>query len=48
VAPALVVAAVIALLDWGTKAAVAWTVPVGAFREVIPGVWRSGTCATRR
>ena len=35
--PALVVAAAIALLDWGTKAAIAWTVPVGAFREVIPG-----------
>jgi lipoprotein signal peptidase len=35
--PALAVAAVIALLDWGTKAAIAWSVPVGAFREVIPG-----------
>jgi signal peptidase II len=40
--PALAVAAAIALLDWGTKAAIAWMVPVGAFREIIPGrmaVW---------
>ena len=35
--PALAVAAAIALLDWGTKAAIVWSVPVGAFREVIPG-----------
>lgn len=34
---ALRVAAGIALLDWATKAAIAWTLPVGAFREVIPG-----------
>jgi lipoprotein signal peptidase len=35
--PALTIAAAVALLDWGTKAAVAWSVPLGAFREVVPG-----------
>jgi lipoprotein signal peptidase len=35
--PALLVGAAVALLDWGTKAAVAASVPLEAFREVIPG-----------
>lgn len=35
--PALAVAAAIALLDWGTKAAVAASVELGGFREVVAG-----------
>ncbi|HEU0299993.1 MAG TPA: signal peptidase II [Longimicrobium sp.] len=35
--PALVIALGIALLDWGTKAAVAASMPIGHFREVIEG-----------
>ena len=36
-APALKIAAVIALLDWGTKAAIASSMNEGDFREVIDG-----------
>lgn len=35
--PALAVAALIALMDWGTKAAVAASMELESFREVIPG-----------
>jgi lipoprotein signal peptidase len=35
--PAVAVAAAVALLDWGTKALIARTVPLDAFVEVIPG-----------
>lgn len=34
--PALLVGAAITLLDWGTKAAIAWSIPLGSFREVYP------------
>jgi lipoprotein signal peptidase len=34
--PALFVGLTIALLDWGTKAAISWSVALGEFREVIP------------
>jgi signal peptidase II len=35
--PSLVIALTVALLDWGTKALVAASLPVGGFREVVEG-----------
>lgn len=35
--PALALALFVALADWGTKAAVAAAVPLGGFRELVPG-----------
>ncbi|HEX6370687.1 MAG TPA: signal peptidase II [Longimicrobium sp.] len=35
--PTLLIALAIGLLDWGTKAAIAASMPIGAFREVVEG-----------